>query len=144
MCLVMRLGLFLFFSVCFSVCVVCVVCASRSPGPRKEQHERGDELYIESAPSHKNLYSYLLNVHTPSIQLYIFLTFFPYLLPKQLHNFKKTFRLYHATFPTNICTILPTFPRDFPQKTFTICVPTPCVTHLGTSVCIESRRLAFT
>ena len=105
---------------------MCCVCASRSPGPRKEQHERGDELYIESAPPHKNLYSYLCNVRT-----------FP---PKKLHNFKKNFRLYHATspnnlynlcanfsmrLPPNICTIfVPTFPRDFPQKDFTILVPT--------------------
>ena len=126
-----------------SVCVVCV-CASRSPGPRKEQHERDDELYIESAPSHRNLYSYLLNVHTPSIQLYIFLTFSHTFSPNSYTIFKRLFAFTMRLPPTNICTILPTFPRDFPQKTFTILVPTPCVTHLGTFVCIDSRRLAFT
>ena len=102
---------FFLFVLCLFACVcVCCVCASRSPGPRKEQHERDDELYIESAPSHKNLYSYLLNVRT-----------FP---PKRYTILKRIFA-FTMRLPPNICTIcVPTFPRDFPQKDFTILVPT--------------------
>ena len=86
-----------------------MLCASRSPGPRKEQHERDDELYIESAPSHKNLHSCPFHVNS---------------LPKS-YTFLKRIFAFTMRLPPEICTIcVPTFPRDFPQKDFTILVPT--------------------
>ena len=57
---------FFFLFSCFCpVCVfvfrvVCVVCASRSPGHGKSSTQRGDELYIESAPLRKILKKQML------------------------------------------------------------------------------------
>ena len=62
------------------------------------------------------------------------------LCPKQLHNFKKTFRHYHETSPKismyKLCANCSTFQNDF-----TILVPNS-MCDLGTFVCIESRRLS--
>ena len=85
-----------------SVCVVCVRLARQGHGKSSTSAATSSTLRVRL--SHKNLYSYLLNVRTPSIQLYIVLTFFPclHLSPKKLHNFKKNFRLFHATSPKHL------------------------------------------
>ena len=100
--------------VCFSVCVVCVSLARAT---EKSTH-RDDELYIESAPLAEILSKCAKLCQANSQKSTQIGELSTQLSPKQLHNFKKTFRHYHATSPPNICTILPTFPRGFPKTFF--------------------------
>ena len=86
---------FLFFHVFCVFCVcLCVLCASRSPGPRKEQHERGDELYIESAPVPKksvqfrNVRTFPPNSYTILKRIFAFTMRLP---PKILYNLCANF-----------------------------------------------------
>ena len=76
----------------------CVLCASRSPGDTEKSTHREDELYIESAPLAEILQNVpkLCRILKKSTQIGEFST---QLSPKNLHNFKKTFRHYHATPP---------------------------------------------
>ena len=125
---------------CVCVCFfrVCVLCASRSPGATEKSTQHEDELYIESAPLAEILSKCANFARRIPKNLHRLVNSPRNFPPKQLHNFKKTFRHYHATSPQTICTNLPTLPRDFP-KDFYIC----CQLHdLGTFVC-DSRRLVF-
>jgi len=132
--LVMRLGFFVFFS-------VCVRLARQGHGESGTSATTSSPLRVRLPI--KNLYSYLtFLMYTPSIQLYIFLTFFPclHLPPKKLHNFKNNFRQsYHATSPPpppNICTILcQLFHVTSPPKDFTILVPTLSMCDSPRDIC---------
>ncbi len=119
----MCLGLSLFFSVFLRVSV-CVRLARQGHGKSSTSATTSSTLRV-CRP---------IKICTVTFLMYAFSP------PKTLHNFKKNFRLYHATspenlynlcanfsmrLPPNICTIfVPTFPCDFPQKDFTILVPT--------------------
>ena len=86
---------FFTFFLCVCVFVFRVLCASRSPGDTEKSTHREDELYIESAPLAEILQNVpkLCRILKKSTQIGEFST----QLSQNLHNFKKTFRLYPAT-----------------------------------------------
>ena len=119
---------FLLFVLCVCFFHVCCVRLARQ-GHGEEHAARGRALHWECAPrrNSKQMCQLCQANSQTSTQIGDFST---RLSPKQLHNFKKTFRLYHATPPQTICTNLPTFPRDFPQKTFRIFASSMTSGHL--------------
>ena len=112
-----------FFSVCvfFFPCCVCVCVRLARQGPRRRARSARTSS-TECAAMHKNSKqsgAKLCRILKKSTQIGEFST---RLSPTNLHNFKKTFRHYHATPPKQSVQIWPTFPRDFPKKTFRIFV----------------------
>ena len=91
---------FNFFFLCVCFCFPCVLCASRSPGATEKSTQHEDELYIESAPLAEILSKMCQTLPNSPKNLHRLVNsprnFAP---PKKLHNFKKTFRLYHVTSP---------------------------------------------
>ena len=126
---------FVFCVFCFRVC--CVRLARQGHG--KEHAARGRALHWECAPrrNSKQLCQLCQANSQTSTQIGEFST---RLSPKQLHNFKKNSRLYHATSPNISVQICQLFRVTF-QNDFTILVPNS-MCDLGTFVCIESRRLS--
>ena len=99
----------------FSVCVVCVSLARAT----EKSTQREDELYIESAPLAEILSKCAKLCQANSQKSTQIGEFSTRLSPKQLHNFKKNFSLYHATSLTNsvqfVCQL---FHVTSPQKDF--------------------------
>ena len=90
---------FTFFFMCVCFFSVCVLCASRSPGATEKSTQHEDELYIESAPLAEILSNMRQLCQANSQKSTQIGEFSTRLSPKQLHNFKKNFRLYHETSP---------------------------------------------
>ena len=111
--------------VLFSVCVVCVSLARVT----EKSTQREDELYIESAPLAEILSKCAKLCQANSKKSTQIGEFSTQLSPKQLHNFKKTFRLYHATPPKQSVQICQLFHVTF-QKTFTIFASSMTSGHL--------------
>ena len=114
----------LFFSMCvfFSVCV-CVVCVSLARRHGEEHAARGRALHWECAPrrNSKQMCQLCQANSQKSTQIGDFST---RLSPKQLHNFKKTFRLYHATPPKQSVQICKLFHGTSPKRLLQF-LPTP-------------------
>ena len=119
---------FTFFCVC--VCVFFRVCCVRlaRQGHGKEHAARRRALHWECAPrrNSKQMCQLCQANSQTSTQNGDFST---RLSPKQLHNFKKTFRLYHATPPKQSVQICQLFHVTF-QKTFTIFASSMTSGHL--------------
>ena len=131
--------LFFFLCVCFFFRVVCVCVRLARQGPRRRARSARTSS-TECAAMHKNSKqsgAKLCRILKKSTQIGEFST---QLSPNNLHNFKKTFRHYHATPPKQSVQILPTLSTWLSKMTFTILVPNS-MCDLGTFVC-ESRRLS--
>ena len=119
---------------------MCVVCVSLARATEKSTH-RDDELYIESAPFAEILSKCCANFARRIPKNLHRLVTSPCDFPPNSYTILKRLFAFTMQLPPNICTILSTFPRDFPKDFYNFA---NSMTHLGTFVCIESRRLGFT
>ena len=117
--------------------VVCVVCVSLARGHGEEHAARGRALHWECAPrrNSKQMCQLCQANSQKSTQIGDFST---RLSPKQLHNFKKTFRLYHATPPKHLYNFA-NFSTWLSPKRLLQFLPAPWLTsgHLCASILVD-------